>query len=314
MTATLGCTSLPVTIGIATTGRRDIVGQTIAFLAAQNDVPARLIVSIADPQDFDTASLPPLPFPLQVLTGPKGSCVQRNAILDAVGPQGIILFLDDDFLISDGYVSALRRLFDTRGEMVVATGCVLADGIQGQGFTHEQGRALLAHSPPPAPDAAVQDEYSAYGCNMAIRASVLADHPERFDEAMPLYGWLEDMDLTRRLARRGRILRSDALTGVHLGTRTGRSPGVTLGYSQVANPIYLIRKGTVRPAVVLRIMARNMMANMLRSLRPEPWIDRRGRLRGNMLALADLVRGRCSPGRVLDLAARHCQPSQGGKF
>jgi hypothetical protein len=302
MNATQGRAPLPVTIGIATTGRRDIVAQTIAHLGAQKDLPDCVILSIADPQDVDTASLPPTPFRLEVLTGPKGSCVQRNAILDAVGPQGIILFLDDDFLIADGYVSALRQLFDTLADVVVATGHLLADGIHGQGFSHEQGREILAQAP--VPKSGVQEEYSAYGCNMAIRASVLADHPERFDEAMPLYGWLEDMDLTRRLARHGRILRSEALTGVHLGTRTGRAPGVNLGYSQVANPIYLIRKGTVRPAVVLRIMARNIAANLLRSLRPEPWIDRRGRLRGNMLALADLARGRCAPGRVLQLAAR----------
>ena len=37
------------------------------------------------------------------------------------------------------------------------------------------------------------------------------------------------------------------------------------------------------------------------SLRPEPWIDRRGRLAGNLRALRDLVTGRLAPGRILEL-------------
>jgi hypothetical protein len=46
-------------------------------------------------------------------------------------------------------------------------------------------------------------------------------------------------------------------------------------------------------------MARNLGANLLHAPRPEPFIDRRGRLRGNLLALGDLLRGRCDPRRIL---------------
>jgi hypothetical protein len=44
-----------------------------------------------------------------------------------------------------------------------------------------------------------------------------------------------------------------------------------------------------------------MAMNLVRSLAPEPWVDRRGRLRGNLLALADLMRGRMHPMRVMEL-------------
>jgi hypothetical protein len=50
-----------------------------------------------------------------------------------------------------------------------------------------------------------------------------------------------------------------------------------------------------------KIMWRNIAANLARSLYPEPWIDRRGRLKGNLLALVDVMRGRISPGRILQL-------------
>jgi hypothetical protein len=39
----------------------------------------------------------------------------------------------------------------------------------------------------------------------------------------------------------------------------------------------------------------------VRSPWPEPWADRFGRFRGNLLALADWARGRLSPGRILEL-------------
>jgi hypothetical protein len=38
----------------------------------------------------------------------------------------------------------------------------------------------------------------------------------------------------------------DCLRGVHLGTkRSERSPGKRLGYSQIANPVYIARKETI---------------------------------------------------------------------
>ena len=44
-----------------------------------------------------------------------------------------------------------------------------------------------------------------------------------------------------------------------------------------------------------------ILANAAKSISPEPWVDRAGRLRGNLLALADILMGRSHPGRVLDL-------------
>jgi hypothetical protein len=48
-------------------------------------------------------------------------------------------------------------------------------------------------------------------------------------------------------------------------------------------------------------MAGDWAMNLARSPFPEPWADRRGRFRGNMLALGDLLRGRLGPGRIEEL-------------
>jgi hypothetical protein len=41
--------------------------------------------------------------------------------------------------------------------------------------------------------------------------------------------------------------------------------------------------------------------NVARAARPEAYVDRRGRLVGNVLALRDLVTGRMAPERILEL-------------
>ncbi|WP_141102042.1 glycosyltransferase family 2 protein [Oceanicola sp. 22II-s10i] len=291
----------PVVIGIATTGRPAIVRQTLIHLAGLRDRPDRVCVAIGSSGDLDLADLPDLPFPFEVLRSELGACVQRNALFRDADRDVVLLFIDDDYLLADGFVSACRSLFDTAPDVVVATGHVIADGIGGPGFDHAQGLRLL-EADAGAPDVPqVSAVYNGYGCNMAVRAATALDHGLRFDTALPRYGWLEDIDLSRRLARYGRVVRSDAMRGVHLGTKTGRSRGVRLGYSQIANPLYLVGKGSMSRSRAFNIMGRNMLANLAKSVRPEPWVDRRGRLRGNLRALRDLVTGRIRPDRILDL-------------
>ena len=136
---------------------------------------------------------------------------------------------------------------------------------------------------------------------MAFRVAAIARDATRFDESLPLYAWQEDVDFCRRLAPHGRVVQSPALRGVHLGSKNGRSSGLRLGYSQIANPLYLAGKGSVGRGWALRLMARNLGANLAGSLRRPGLVDRRGRLRGNLLAFRDLVRRRISPGRILEL-------------
>jgi hypothetical protein len=89
------------------------------------------------------------------------------------------------------------------------------------------------------------------------------------------------------------------MIGVHLGAKRGRTSGLRFGYSQIANPWYLARKRTLRIDRALIQAGRNVGANVLHLARPEPWIDRRGRLLGNGLAMLDLLRGRLRPDRIV---------------
>lgn len=299
--AVTGDPRVPVVIGIATLGRPRIVRETLAQIATLTDQPDAVILSIAEEADFDADQIATLPYAVQVLRGPKGLCDQRNTILNAVAADAILLFLDDDFLIANGFIAATRAAFLEEPDVVMATGTVLADGILGPGMDHATGLAHLKAADCQAAPARRPETYNGYGCNMAIRMAVVHAHDLRFDTDLPRYAWLEDVDFSRRLARFGRIVKDSNMQGVHLGTKTGRSRGVPLGYSQVANPIYLIRKGTMSRKRAVRLMLRNMAANLAKTFRPEPWVDRLGRLKGNFLALRDLITGKLAPRRILEL-------------
>ena len=141
------------------------------------------------------------------------------------------------------------------------------------------------------------EPYSPYGCNMAFRLSAIGSL--RFDERLVLYGWLEDRDFGAALAKRGgRLVKCAAARGVHMGVKAGRVSGDRLGYSQIVNPIYMLRKGTMTIGQVADHLFRNITSNVARAVRPEPFIDRRGRLRGNLRGLADVLRGRIEPERA----------------
>lgn len=289
-----------IVVGIATAGRREILSETLLELSRQSRRPAEILVCPAAPEDFDAAQAARLPVPVRHVAGEKGSSAQRNAVLDEALDSDLLVFFDDDFFPAAGFLEEAERLFAARPDVAVATGAVLADGIHGPGLTPAEARAVLAADKPPA-QPALAPIHNAYGCNMVFRTAAIRAARARFDEALPLYGWQEDADFSRQLLGQGAIVEAQALRGVHLGNKRGRTSGLRFGYSQVANPLYLVRKGTMGPRRALRLAAGNIAANLVGSLRNTGLVDRRGRLRGNALALWDALRGRSSPRRILDL-------------
>jgi len=109
---------------------------------------------------------------------------------------------------------------------VLATGTVIADGILGPGLSHLQGEKILAEATSRSAELRLDPAYTGYTCNAAIRAAPVIAQGIRFDEKLPLYSWLEDVDFSARFRPFGRFVRSTAMRGVHLGTKTGRTPGI----------------------------------------------------------------------------------------
>jgi GT2 family glycosyltransferase len=291
--------SLKIAIAIATAGRREVLSETISVMAQQSRMADELLICPAKQDDLDLQCLDGYPGQFRVCHGPVGLTSQRNALIEA-SDADVIVFFDDDFLPSRDYLQEIEALFMANENVVVATGKVLADGITGPGLGYDEGMQILEGAGRNMESSLLRPTYNGYGCNMAVRMKPIREHDLRFDERLPAYGWLEDLDFSRQIAMHGEIVDVDRLRGVHLGTkRSGRSPGKRLGYSQVANPVYLARKGTMHWKRALIQIGRNIVANLTRSVAPEPWVDRRGRLVGNLRAIGDLAVGKISPEKAL---------------
>jgi hypothetical protein len=286
---------------IATRGRAAIVQALVEQLAEQSRPPERVFVIATNPDDV--AGLKP-GLMLTVHLGRQGSSLQRNDGLALAGSRfSHIVFFDDDFVPSRFWIERMTKLFESHPDIAGLTGTVLADGASTAGIGLAEARDIVARRDAEARYASAIHENVGYGgntgCNMAFRYSAIRGLA--FDESLPAYAWLEDADFRGQVLRQGQFVRADELWGVHLGHKQGRSRGVPLGYSQIANAVYLARKGTVPTPYLARLAMTNLVGNTVRSLRPEPFVDRRGRLRGNIIALADLVRGRIAPERMLAL-------------
>lgn len=289
--------SSTIAVVIASTGRPQSVEAAVRHWTSQSRRPDRVVVSMVSERDRpDTVAMQP---GVECVYGPKGLPAQRNtALRHLAGACSVVGFFDDDYVPSRHCLDGIGRFFADHADVVAANGIVLADGINSPGITLEEAERIVAMHDG---DARYRDDIVAtlrglYGCNMVFRQSAIQGI--WFDERLKLYGWQEDIDFASQVSRRGRVVKTRAFAGVHQGVKGGRTSGVRLGYSQVVNPLYLSRKGTMPGHQARRLVVRNVLANHLRALWPEPWVDRLGRVKGNWIGVLDAVRGRLTPERI----------------
>lgn len=289
-----------IVVGIATAGRPDLLPKTIEYLKHQTRAADAIYICPAKDSDYDPAANAGFAVPIHVVRGGVGLPTQRNVILRAAHSDDLMVFLDDDYLPEAHFLAEVEALFTRESDLAMATGHVIADGAQGPGISLEDAITHI-NQLPPLPLERTETVFNAYGCNMVIRLDLARQHGVLFDEVLPLYGWWEDVDFSRRLAPFGRILKSNRLRGVHMGSKSGRTPGQKLGYSQVINIAYMMQKGSIPLGVGVVRIARNVLSNSVRQFSPEPWVDRRGRFVGNMKALADCLKAPADPQKTLKL-------------
>ena len=302
-----------VAVIICSVGRPACVLRLAPLLADQSQKPDRVIFVVTSQQDVsaDTLAYFHDVCPAEIVIAPKGLTKQRNAGLQKIAQSdqqapAYVVFFDDDFLPSRYALEGIAVAFDQNPGVNGMTGHLIADGIHGVGLTHDEGVRLVAEHDAAAaghvknrPAQTLRSGLEGlYGCNMAYRYSALEG--VRFDERLPLYGWQEDIDFAAQVP--GQRIKTNAFKGVHLGTKGGReTAGQRLGYSQIANPYYLWCKGTMSARFAFKLMTRNFIANHAKMFRPEPWIDRTARARGNWLALRDVLLRKSDPERILSL-------------
>ena len=294
----MGATRIAVVV--ASTGRPEELGRWKEHILRQTLQPSRLVFAVVKPSDLPPAdSL--LPF-AEILYCSPGLPVQRNAALELLlDSTDVIAFFDDDYVPSAYCIEGLGHFFRQHPAVVAVNGLLLADGIKSAGIPYEEAISLVdANDRNGMPEVKVLCSLDRlYGCNMVYRSAAIGT--ERFDENLPLYAWQEDTDFAARVGRRGSLALTTAFAGVHQGVKAARLAGVRLGYSQIVNPVYLMRKGTLSVKAGIRLIARNLVMNHVRAFKPEPWIDRRGRCKGNWIGILDLVIGRDHPKNILSI-------------
>lgn len=301
---------VPVSIVIATKGRAEECAILLQWLQRQTYQPAAVTLI-----GVETRDLPPMDgepgFAVARLLSPSaGSTFQRNVGLDWLvaheylnDERGFAIFMDDDFRPANDWIACAVETFAAHKEVVGLTGWVLGDGVKGAGLSDDEAGAFIEGTLKAEPhwtnQADLHQVQSGYGCNMAFRS--IAARELRFDEALPLYGWQEDTDYTGQSNRLGKTVIARRCRGVHLGSKRARTSGVRFGYSQIANPLRIADRGNMGRKRALKFVARALAANIVNTVRRRPDVDYSGRLRGNMIAVSDLLRRRCRPARILEL-------------
>lgn len=294
---------MELSIGIATCGRKDLLSKVLRDLSRQSYRPDRILIAPIDVvSDVGTLDLPKnINELISIVEGPKGLTAQRNTILKALEETGgIVLFLDDDFVLHKDYCKELREIYLNHIDIVGCAGNVIKDGINSKGIEFDDALSLVKNHEELGADELI-DNGTTYGCNMSFRLETVNATSTKFDEALPLYGWFEDLDFSARMARYGRVINANRCVGVHMGHKSGRTSGRKLGYSQVVNPVYMWKKGTMPLSDAFTNVARRLLANIVRSFWSESWVDRRGRVLGNIQGLFDIVLGRENPRRILEM-------------
>lgn len=288
-----------IAVIIATKGRAQAVNQVLQLLQEQTYQPALIVISATERADIQ--GVMPTSLVVEYIFGPAGTSCQRNrALARARDCCDIVIFFDDDFAPSPTWLEHCANAFMSDNSIVGMSGLLLRDGAVAEEISWEQAKQWV-HGPAPAyaGECIVAERSGLYGCNMAYRTSAVRDMA--FDERLVLYGWLEDKDFSRSARKRGRLVICNDMIGVHLGLKSARVSGTKYGYSQVVNAWYLHRKGLLTSKEAYSNIGKALLANGAKSLSPEKYIDRLGRLKGNLIGLGDLMLGRCRPEKAAEL-------------
>jgi GT2 family glycosyltransferase len=288
---------------IATKDRPEILEETLQSIRRQTWPAAHVYVSVSSLEDAPPGNSTE---GVIVLIGPPGGSAQRNTAIRQV-PLDVqyMAFFDDDIELHPSYLENAVGFLEKNYDVVAISGMMIADG----NISREAARALLEQDATWMNDPSLRDagcHHILYGCNAVVRSVPL--RATLFDENLPLYSYGEDYDLSLRLKKFGRVGRLSNAVGVHLQTQAARVSGKRYGYAMIANNWYFLQKGVchlVAPwsyvRFVLIIVLKRLWINLGHLLSGQVQRDPWGQLQGNLLALVDIICGRSSPNRILDL-------------
>jgi GT2 family glycosyltransferase len=293
-----------ISVVIASKGRPDFVKETIESLQGQTLKPKEIIVVVPSTEDLPTIKWGD---DAQYIVGPLGLTSQRNEGIRAI-PNTVpyVGFFDDDFELKSDYLEQAVAFMNANASIIGISGRLLAGG----GISRQEAKKLIARYRPVENPGGMffgqGKHHILFGCNMIIRRAVL--NYETFDENLPLYAYGEDYDISIRLERYGLIGRFAGCVGVHLETPGGRVHEELRGYSFVANNWYFLKKEVTHLPLLMAwarfwwvCVGKSVWQCVSKLLKGDRSLDWSGRLKGHLLALKDILLGRCHPRRIEEM-------------
>jgi glycosyltransferase involved in cell wall biosynthesis len=294
-----------ISVVIASKGRPDFVRETIECLHRQTLKPNQIVVVVPSLKDLPAKQWGE---DVQYIVGTLGLTAQRNKGIQAI-PKTVpyIGFFDDDFELKPDYLEQAVAFMNANASIVGISGRLISGG---RGRSREEAKKMITTYLPGENSNGVfygqGKHHILFGCNMVIRRAVL--NYETFDENLPLYAYGEDYDISIRLERYGLIGRFAGCVGVHLETPGGRVREELRGYSFVANNWYFLKKGVMHLPFLLAwtrfwwvCVAKSLWQSSWNVVKGERSLDWRGRVKGHLWALKDILTGRCHPRRIQEM-------------
>ena len=211
-------TLLKLTVIICTRNRTDDLLTCLQSLAQQTVMPYETIivdsstVPLTDQETYTQAVTHLAQLPITYLHTAPGLTFQRNRGIErATGD--VILFFDDDVTLSHDYLAAIERCFREHPDYAGGMGNVT--NIKGYRYNlyrlyrqlflldrnHASGIFTLSGMPTHSyGNTAFQTIEVLGGCCMAFRTWALTE--QKFDEKLRFYGYMEDCDISARLAQK----------------------------------------------------------------------------------------------------------------
>jgi len=159
---------LKIAVGIATTGRREVLTRTINLLAHQTRLPDSLVICRCPPRMWTSHRWSVFPAQTLTVVGAKGLPAQRNMILSATREAEYHRVLRRRFFADRDYLANVERIFTASADIVAATGFLLAEWSSWTGAEHRSGNGDDRAQTRSLANDQMVDIYGTYGCNMTF--------------------------------------------------------------------------------------------------------------------------------------------------
>lgn len=243
---------------IPTKDRRPELRQLLGSFAAQSRRPDQiLIVDSGRPGcrriDQEFAGLP-----IKILSfSPPSAAGQRNAGIDAVGPDfDLVGFLDDDVVLDGRALAMMMEFWESAADEIGGASFNLVNGppqpalawlkylplSQRLGFYRKKSGMILPSGFQTIVQYLAQDECVQWFPSSASvwRRSLLAEF--RFDEWFEGYSYLEDLDFCYRIGKGHKLMIVAKAEYHHFPSPSGRLSSYYFGVREVKNRLYFVRK------------------------------------------------------------------------